>query len=203
MKRLVSVLLSVIMLVLLFTTAMTAQNSQNDNTPYAYPVTPGSSEWGNFTPQQMHDACQIPEDKLKGMTTEALLETVLDYPLILDYMAFNTLEDACNAMSEEFNGFNELFSREDVTSAILDRYESSKVLNADEAEEADAEELFEAGTIEYLLICDEIKNGGLTEEEADRFNALHDEKNAERKAAGIYSEQSDVYSGYKNHPDRE
>ena len=56
--------------------------TSTDNVPYDFPVTQNDSEWAEFTTkQEMLDVCQIPQDKLESMTTTALLETVLDYPL--------------------------------------------------------------------------------------------------------------------------
>lgn len=74
----------------------------------------------------MLDVCQIPEDKLQGMTTEALLETVLAYPLITDYYAYNSIEDACDIMYNEFNGFRELFSKNDVRTVLTENMKKQK-----------------------------------------------------------------------------
>ena len=198
MKKFLSVLLSALMLVTMSVTAMAAENVQSDDTPYSFPIIPGSSEWESFTTkQEMLDVCQIPKDKLANMTTEALLETVMNYPLIHDYVAFNSYEDACNVMSKDFNGFNELFSRGNVTSAILSKYSSVHVISANEVDTADSASFLEPSTIEYLLVCDEIKNGEITGNEAELLSEIHAEKSFDRSAAGIYSIQSEVYSAYK------
>lgn len=131
------------------------------------------------------------------MTTEALLETVMNYPLICDYIAFNSYEDACNVMSKDFNGFNELFSRKDVTPIILSKYSSVHVITANEVDNADSASFFAPAIIEYLLVCDEIKNGEITGNEADLLSEIHAEKSSNRSVAGIYSIQSEVYSAYK------
>ncbi len=61
-------------------------NSYTDNEPYKYPITPGSDEWKQLkNHDEMIDNCQIPETKLKMLTTNALVETVLEYPLRLDF----------------------------------------------------------------------------------------------------------------------
>ena len=61
--------------------------------PYEYPITPDSPQWRNFTQtSQMIEACQVPEDIVENMTTEALLETVLDYPLMVNVLVQNTPE---------------------------------------------------------------------------------------------------------------
>lgn len=196
MKKLLTLLLSfVIVCVNPITTMANAivTIERSDNTPYVFPVVPGSSEWEKFiSKQDMVDACQVPEDKLKNMTTEALLETVLNYPLITDYIAFNTFEDACNMVSSDFNGFNELFSREDVTSVILNRYATSNVLY-EINDNTDSKRFMEPATIEYLIVCNEIKNGKMNDEEAKQFAEIHNEKVIDRYQAEIYSANSEVY----------
>lgn len=173
-------------------------NEKKDNTPYSFPVLPGSSEWESFTTKQEKlSVCQIPDDKLVNMTTDALLETVMNYPFIHDYMAFNSYEDACRRMSEDFNGFSELFSREDITSAILSKYSSAHVVSADEIDTVDSASFFEPSTLEYLFVCDEINNGEITGKELELFSEIHSQKSYERNVAGIYSIQSEVYCTHK------
>ncbi len=172
---------------------------KTDNVPYVFPITPESYEWKNFkTKQEILTVCQIPEEKLKNMTTEALLETVLDYPLITDYLAFNSFEDACNVMCNDFNGFEELLSREDVTTVVLNRYATSNVLTINEVNTDDVTLFFEPATIEYLIVCDEIKNGKFVTKEAEILENLHTAKVIERNNAGIYSYNSEIYSTYQD-----
>lgn len=146
---------------------------QKDPTPYQFQIKPGSPEWNGFTSKQEKlDVCQIPEQKLKGMTTEALLSTVLAYPLITDYFAFDTPDLACNVMSNDFNGFNELFSRSDVTQALLNRYRDARVLTKEEALDAAPETYLISTTVEYLIACSTIKNGVMSAEDSETLSAL-------------------------------
>ena len=51
------------------------------DTPYSYPVVPGTEEWGERKNLYAKiKACQVPEAILDNRTTEALFQTVLDYP---------------------------------------------------------------------------------------------------------------------------
>lgn len=168
-----------------------------DNVPYDFPVTPDDAEWKRFTTkQEMLDVCQIPQDKLESMTTEALLETVLNYPLIGTFTAFNSLEDACAVMSDDFNGFNELFSRSDISERLMAKYSSIPVVTAKEAEFSSPEEFFLPSTVEYLLVCDEIKNGEYSTGQTEEVCDLLKEKVEERESAGIYSAASEVYANH-------
>ena len=59
--------------------------------PYDYPIRPGSDEWNNIsTNSEMIAACAIPEDILHEMSTDALLATILDYPLVDCIMKLDT-----------------------------------------------------------------------------------------------------------------
>ncbi len=168
-----------------------------DNMPYDFPVTPDDDGWKEFTTkQEMLDVCQIPQNKLENMTTEALLETVLNYPLIGTYTAFNSIEDACAVMSDDFNGFDELFSRSDISEILMEKYSGVQVVTAKEVEIVPTEEFFLPSTIEYLFACDEIKNGEYSDKQAEEVYDLLDEKMKERESAGIYSTASEVYANY-------
>lgn len=86
---------------------------------YDYPVRPGMDEWTSYIePEQKLKAAYVPEDILKNMTTEALVETVLNYPLLIDMYAFETVELGYQAVSSIFYGLPELASRSDAITAL-------------------------------------------------------------------------------------
>jgi hypothetical protein len=92
---------------------------------YDYPVKPGTEEWKSFfTHQEMIDACQIPEDVLTKMSTKGLVETVVNYPLLVDMSAHNFAQDGVDAVASYFNGLAELFSRKDAGAELLAKYRS-------------------------------------------------------------------------------
>jgi hypothetical protein len=50
---------------------------------YNYPVWLGMEEWAQFkTGQEMTDACQVPEDILKTMSTQAVIQVIWEYPFL-------------------------------------------------------------------------------------------------------------------------
>lgn len=190
------IMLTVILLIPSFNVIAT-EPLYTDDIPYSFPIVPGMTDWMQLqTKQEMLEVCQIPEDKLSNMTTEALLETVLNYPLIVDCYAYDSIEDACTMMSGSFNGFNELFSRNDVTATIIDRYSTADVITTDEFETSTSLEFIEPAIIEYLMVCNEIKNGELTGTDATQFYELCMSKSSERNVSGLYSSRSDVYLTY-------
>ena len=64
------------------------------------------------------DLCQIPEDILSLMTTEALAETVLSYPLLLDMYVWDSTTTGYKVIAATFNGLAELERRPDGLSTL-------------------------------------------------------------------------------------
>lgn len=113
--------LSSILLLLLLCTSSFSQTTIHQ--PYDYPVKPGTEEWKKFkTGQEMFDACQVPDDVLKKLSTKALAETCLNYPLFLDYLAANDERAGIGYMINSFNGLKELASRTDGHKELINLY---------------------------------------------------------------------------------
>ena len=89
------------------------------NTPYQYPLTAGTDAWGALMNHaEKVDLCQIPEDILSLMTTEALAETVLSYPLLLDMYVWDSTTTGYKVIAATFNGLAELERRPDGLSTL-------------------------------------------------------------------------------------
>lgn len=87
--------------------------------PYEYPVRPGTQEWAQLdSHNQKVDICQIPEAVLKNMTTQALCESVLNYPLMGDMLAYDNPDMGYTVILYSFNGLKELVQREDAMSKL-------------------------------------------------------------------------------------
>ena len=103
------------------------------DTPYEYPVVPGTQEWIDLgSVRARREASQVPEELLQKMTTDALLLTVLEYPFLVDIYAFNTLDMGYQSVKKQCNGLREFISRPDCMDA-LSRY-CEKVSSLDEEE---------------------------------------------------------------------
>lgn len=106
-------------------------------TPYTYPVVPGTEAWRQLDGHvEMLEACQIPEDILESLTTQALVETVLNYPLLIDMLAYNTTEAGYEAVYRNFNGLQELQERKDAI-VCLEAYLKQMEQQMDSMEEND------------------------------------------------------------------
>ena len=92
---------------------------------YDYPVKPGTNEWKAFgSHEEMLKACQIPEGLLHRMSTTTLVETVLNYPLLGDWLAYNTFEIGIESVRKQFNGLSELLSRDDAGVGLIASYQT-------------------------------------------------------------------------------
>ena len=89
----ISALLIVIVMLFVMTSSAFAETEDID-VQYDYPLTPDDGEqWRSLlTLDAMVNACDVPSERLNRMTTRALVETVLDYPLLLNMVAYNTIQ---------------------------------------------------------------------------------------------------------------
>lgn len=146
-------------------------------TPYDYPVKPGMQEWANFqTGQAMLDACQIPVGILAKLTTNALVETCLNYPLIFDYLSFNDEREGIQFMINNFNGLEELSKRADGASCLLKAYKNTPSHKNRTIElQSDKSPSFMLGYLE-LLLANKLFIDKFTQEELVDLNNIALEK---------------------------
>lgn len=103
--------------------------------PYEYPIVPGTQEWIKLEDVvARREVCQIPDDVLNHITTDALLETVINYPFRADMYSFNDFQTGYKAVKSRFNGLQELERRSDCLDALLRYSQVSYSSNDDEAE---------------------------------------------------------------------
>jgi hypothetical protein len=126
---------------------------------YDYPIKPGTDKWKAFgSHEEMLKACQIPEESLHRMSTTALVETVLNYPLLGDWWAYDSTEIGIERVREQFNGLSELLSRNDAGVALIASYQTIDPgtidINSPIAEQA--EYFFRILNIELLLSQDSV-----------------------------------------------
>ena len=90
-----------------------------------YPVRPGMVEWHQFkTIDAMYKACQIPDNILKNLDTESLVDICLNFPAPPLFIIFNTPQQAFMQYYSNFNGIRELFKRKDAGQYLLKKYSS-------------------------------------------------------------------------------
>lgn len=97
------------------------------NEAYDFPIKKGTEEWLSLTTiHDKIDACQIPEDILTQLTTEALIETVKNYPLGVNIYAYDSIDLGYEKVKSQFNGLAELEKRileeNEAAATVLDAY---------------------------------------------------------------------------------
>jgi len=157
---------------------------------YKYPIVPGTADWKELKSlTEKIQACQIPNEKLKSISTDGLLETLLNYPLILDYGAFNQKQDGFERIKSENNGFNELYGRTDFFEVIVERYElmslnCGKNLYPPFIGEIMTPIQISFQTIEFFILQDELLDEINSNQRTQIFESILD-KLQEKKEHGI------------------
>lgn len=172
-----------------------------DNTPYTYPIEPGTGEWASYrTKAEKIAQLQIPEEKLNAMTTRALLQTVLAYPYLSDYRAYDRAYGAYQPIYDTFNGLRELMARGDFVDVLLKEYAGAEFMTQQEYEarrETDpyglADDFFYVDTLEFLLLC-AANNLELNGRQEARLFTLTAKKDAARTENPMYSANSGVFT---------
>ena len=125
--------------------------SEKTTDSYKFPITPTKTpeKWKEFqTHQEMLDACQIPDEILKNMTTEGLIETCLSYPMMGDMMLSNSTYQGFIRQVETFNGLKELLNREDAGRLLCEKYYN---LSFDELLKTDDYPTFRLRYFEFII----------------------------------------------------
>jgi len=102
--------------------------AREDSDAYDFPIKPGTPEWKALTThEQMREVLQVPEDILKDMSTKALVQTCLNYPLYGDIWACNSLQEGFEGVTAGFNGLQELLKRKDAGVELVKRYKEMDI----------------------------------------------------------------------------
>ncbi len=88
-----------------------------------YLIKPGTEEWVKLgSVQNKREACRIPEETLKRMTNDELIEAIMEYPFLVDIYLFGKDEEplryAVNSVYEGCDALRELLSRRDGEEAL-------------------------------------------------------------------------------------
>lgn len=112
-------------------------STANNNTPiteaYQYPVVPRMPEWAEFhSSEAMWEACQIPNDILIRLSTKALVETCMHFPLRGDYLVMNNPRNGISFQIENFSGLLELTKRKDASIELIKYYQNFQATTIEE-----------------------------------------------------------------------
>lgn len=87
-----------------------------------YPIDILSAEWKNLSYSEAAAACNMPMEYAESLTTDELVEYALNYPFLMDILAYDNIEDGMNHLVNKSGVFEELFSRADCYDELLDAY---------------------------------------------------------------------------------
>lgn len=85
-----------------------------------------SNEWKQVfkTRTERVEAAQIPEEVLKKMNTDELIEAVIKYPLLCELYAYNEFRTGFEQVYDSYNGIRELLNRDDAGNKLINFYNS-------------------------------------------------------------------------------
>lgn len=119
-----------------FTTTLTDNDEESTSSlitePYEYPVRPGMEGWSKLASlQEMIDASQVPVDIVDKMTTDALARTVIEYPLVVNTLAYDTPKEGIEEVSNYFYGLRTLLQRDDAKQ-VLERLQEEGIYGGED-----------------------------------------------------------------------
>ena len=102
----------------------------DENGNYHFPITQYDEEWKHLScTDEMRQVTQIPDSILKSISTPELIDLIIEYPLLCDIKAYESIYEGYQHVKENFNGIQELLSRSNAYYNLIQKY---KMLNIPE-----------------------------------------------------------------------
>lgn len=92
-----------------------------------YPIDVDSPVWKQLSSSEAAAACDMPKEYAESLTTEELVDYVVNYPFLMDVLAYDKIADGINHLANKSSVFNELFSRADCYDNLIAKYSSIDV----------------------------------------------------------------------------
>lgn len=193
LKRFISAGITMVISAGVFATPAYAAN-ELINEPYEYPVLPGTEEWFEMkTFPEKIEACKIPEAKAEAMSTEALVETILNHPLWPLYFCYemDTVYDMYR--DDLIVALSELETRNDADELLLETYEADQVAPM-AVYDADTFETSSKSDYLEILLAQPVFYDDLSENQLTVLDETVAEKADIRRTNSEYTETSVFYS---------
>ena len=128
--------------------------------PYVYPCRPGTVEWSQFVDfGEMLTACDIPRNTLTYLSTHALLETILDHPLLNTVFSYNDIKLGFSFFCKNFNGIPEYLNRPDAATVLIEAYQELLAQYTSSTEtEARYQMTYKIEFLKLLSACQQIQD---------------------------------------------
>ena len=106
--------------------------------PYEYPIAPDSEEWAAMgSTKELYAALDVPHYSLRHMTTQALVDTILDYPMFAsNFCAITTPSSTYAHLRRVFNAIRELERRSDAGRVLMETYRAIEIRDVDDWHES-------------------------------------------------------------------
>lgn len=132
-----------------------------------------ATDWGLYDNHAINvQRAQIPDYLLNQMTTEQLVNAVLNYPYLGDILCYDKFSDGFQIVAKYYNGLSELISREDSAQILLEYIETISVQGLTSLDDKD---IVKRGVyLDVLLAQPEFMNQ-FTQEETEAVIAVVDE----------------------------
>ena len=99
--------------------AVTERSAYPVTEPYQFPVQPGTPEWAELAEAGLaRNACRMTVGLAEQMTSEALLETALDYTYVTDMLAFSDPAQGFWSNASYNDALTELVTRPDAAAVV-------------------------------------------------------------------------------------
>jgi len=154
---------------------------------YQYPIRPGTAAWAALPDHAaMLRVTQLPAGLAPRLSTEQLVTTVLNYPLLRDAVAFNSVQQGLETVAGRFNGLAELLRRPDAGRALLGRYRTLDVHAPKAAPAIQGDHAYDVWAVESLLAQPQVL-ATLTPKQRETLLVTGEQAFAAKQAdAGVY-----------------
>ena len=99
--------------------AVTSRSAYPVTELYQFPVTTDSPDWAELAEAGLaRNACRMPAGLAEQMTSEALLETALDYPYVTDMLAYSNPVQGFWSNANYNDALAELVTRPDAAAVV-------------------------------------------------------------------------------------
>ncbi|MGI5895882.1 MAG: hypothetical protein ACOX6U_02885 [Oscillospiraceae bacterium] len=185
-RRVTSILISAALM--LGCVGFSASAEQSNLTPAEqYAVYVDSLDWASYeTHDEMVEAAQIPVNLLNQMTTNDLVDALMNYPLLIDLNLFNTKREGFERVYQDFNGLRALLEKDDGAMKLVERYENTSIANGHMRSTNLENAIIVPRFLESLLAQNEIIST-LSETQESELLKTVEEKCEQKSASPFYS----------------
>ncbi len=135
-----------------------------------YPLDANSAEWSQLSFSERAAACNMPKEYVQSLTTEELVDYAVNYPFLMDILAFDHIEDGMDNLAKKSYLFEELYSRADCFDELLTEYLNMGINDTTFADSEDAC-YTNYGSKVFLEAYIELNHDLLSEEQAEKYYA--------------------------------